>query len=74
LLTEQILLQDKLLFIVKDLKLISVDRLDKAFKQLNLNYNNSNNFILTAFFLQLVIFLVLNFVDIRSVIFTGLRK
>lgn len=74
LLTEQILLQDKLLFIVKDLKLISVDRLDKAFKELNLNYNNSNNFILTAFFLQLIIFLVLNFVDIRSVFLTGLRK
>ena len=74
LLTEQILLQDKLLFIAKDLKLISVNRLDKAFKELNLNYNNSNNFILTAFFLQLIIFLVLNFVDIRSVFFTGLRK
>lgn len=65
---------DNLLYLVKDLKNISKQRLDLAFKQLNENFKNTTIFILIAFVIQLLIFIVINFLDIRSVFASGRRK
>ena len=73
-LSEQIHIQDRMLFLVKDLKLLSKKRLDEAFNALNLNYSNSSKFILIAFIFQFMIFLIISFIDVRSVFINGFRK
>lgn len=65
---------DKLLYLIKDLKLISKQRLDIAFKELNANFHKTTTFIIIAFIIQLLIFLVINFLDVRSVFSFGRKK
>ena len=65
---------DRLLYLIKDLKLKSKDRMDDAFKELNINFKNTTNFILIAFFIQLLIFLIISVLDIRSVFSFGRKK
>lgn len=65
---------DRLLYLIKDLKLKSKERMDGAFNELNINFKNTTNFILIAFFIQLLIFLIISVLDIRSVFSFGSKK
>ena len=65
---------DRLLYLVKDLKIMSKQRLDVAFIELNKNFNKTTLFIIIAFVIQLLIFLIINFLDIKSVFSFGRKK
>jgi hypothetical protein len=72
--SEQINLHNTLMYIVKALKKKSKERLKTNFKHLDDNYKKTRNLLIIAFFIQLIIFGFLNFIDIRNVFKLGIRK
>ena len=72
--SEQKHFYDRLLYLIKELKFISSARLKDTFKDLDDNYQKTRNLIIIAFFIQLIIFIILNFIDIRRVFNLGLKK
>ena len=72
--SEQINLHNTLMYIIKALKKKSKERLKTNFKDLNDNYEKTRNLLIVAFFIQLIIFGFLNFIDIRNVFKLGIRK
>jgi hypothetical protein len=65
---------DRLLYLIKELKIISSKRLKDTFKDLDENYQKTRNLIIIAFITQLIIFIILNFIDISRVFRFELKK
>ena len=65
---------DRLLYLVKELKFTSSKRLKDTFKDLDENNIKTRNLIIIAFLIQLIIFIVLNFIDIRRIFNLGLKR
>ena len=72
--SEQKHFYDRLLYLIKELKFTSSKRLKDTFKDLDENNKKTRNIIIIAFLVQLIIFIVLNFIDIRRVFILGLKK
>lgn len=72
--SEQKHFYDRLLYLIKELKIISNKRLKNTFKDLDENYKKTRNLIIIAFLIQLMTFIILNYIDIRPIFKLGLKK
>jgi len=72
--SEQKHFYDRLLYLIKELKFTSRKRLKDTFKDLNENNKKTRNLIIIAFLVQLIIFIILNFIDVRRIFNLGLKK